>query len=171
MKPCSWLLLFCFLIVYSCADKPKSNTVKISDKTADSISNKKLFIHGDPENFEDSLPNKRFKKSEIISCSFKKEALFGVWTTSHDNPACDFELSAKKFLLCDYDGDGSRLYKIEKDTLYLDNPFVLFKGLILKATGDTLVIHWQENENPETLLRWKDNPVADDEKQESGQVK
>ncbi len=55
-----------------------------------------LFIKGDVDNGNDSLPNMRYKKSEIISTTFKKEALFGVWTTSHENPACDFEIDEKE---------------------------------------------------------------------------
>ena len=170
MKSLTLLAIFCTLVMYACSDKPKQNDPHNSTVDSPAVS-RKIFIKGDPENYNDSLPNKRFKKSEIISCSFKKEALFGIWTTSNDNPACDFDLNAKEFFLCDYDGDGSRLYKIVKDTLFLDNPYVLFKGLILKATGDTLVIQWQENENPETLLRWKENPVSDDQKADSGKSK
>jgi hypothetical protein len=162
------LAFFCTLIVYSCTDKPKQNDIGNNSVDTPAVG-KKIFIKGDAENYNDSLPNKRFKKSEIVSCSFKKEALFGIWTTSNDNPACEFDLKEKEFYLCDYDGDGSRLYKIEKDTLFLDNPYVLFKGLIVKATGDTLVIHWQENEEPQTLVRWKIN--QEDQKADSGEIK
>ncbi|THU34874.1 hypothetical protein FAM09_23050 [Niastella caeni] len=169
MKSFILIALFCTLVMYACSDKPEqkdSNT----NSTADSPSvSKKIFIKGDPANYNDTLPNKRFKRSEIVSCSFKKEALFGTWTTSYENPACDFKIDEKEYFLCDYDGDGSRLYKIVKDTLFLDNPYLIFKGLILKATGDTLVIHWQENEEPEKLLRWKDNP--DDQKSDTSESK
>ena len=160
MKSLILLVLLATLVMYGCS--PKSKPKDLNNSPVDSpVINKKIFIKGDPENYNDSLPNKRFKKSEIISSSFKKEALFGIWTTSNDNPACDFTLSEKEFFFCDYDGDGSRFYKIVKDTIFLDNPYLIFKGLILKATGDTLQIQWQENENPQTLIRWKDNPEVD----------
>src|SRR5688500_17121646 len=121
MKISSLFVLFCMLAVYSCSLKPKTDLNNIIvDSTA--VSNK-ILIKTHPMNYDDSLPNKRFSKSEIISCSFNKEALFGTWTTSHENPACDFVINEKELYLCDYDGDGARFYKIEKDTLFLDNPY------------------------------------------------
>lgn len=101
------------------------------------------------------LPNKRFGKSEIIKSKFDPNLIFGVWALSYDDPACNFEINKKRILLCDYDGDGERLYRIVYDSIFLDNPSLIFKGKILKSTQDTLVIHWQQNEKSETLLRWK----------------
>ena len=105
---------------------------------------------------EEPLPNQRFKKSEIIAPTFDPNLLFGVWTRSADAPACEFEINKKRLLLCDYDGDGERLYKIKKDSIFLDNPTLIFKGRILSVSKDSLVIHWQENDKPEILLRWKE---------------
>jgi hypothetical protein len=102
------------------------------------------------------LPNTRFGKSEIINSKFDPKLIFGVWTLSYDDPACNFEINEKSLLLCVYDGDGERLYRIIGDSIYLDNPALIFKGKILNAIKDTLIIHWQQNDTPETLLRWKD---------------
>ena len=102
------------------------------------------------------LPNKRFGKSEIINPKFDPNLIFGVWTFSHDAPACEFEINEKRILLCDYDGDGERFYRIINDSIFLDNPSLIFKGKILNSTNDSLIIHWQQNEKPEILLRWKE---------------
>lgn len=107
-------------------------------------------------NLKDSLPNKRFSKSEIINSKFNTKFIFGTWTLSYNEPACSFQINEKCFSFCDYDGNGERLYKIIVDSIFLDNPYLIFKGKILQATGDTLIIHWQNNQIPETLLRWKD---------------
>ena len=96
-----------------------------------------------------------FSKSEISDPSFDKELLFGVWGASLEDPACEFEINEKRLLLCDYDGDGERIYLITGDSIFLNNPMLVFKGKILKITRDSLVIHWQENEEAQVLLRWK----------------
>jgi hypothetical protein len=105
---------------------------------------------------EEPLPNQRFTKSEIIAPTFDHNLLFGVWAFSDDAPACEFEINKKRLMLCDYDGNGERLYKINKDSIFLDNPNLIFKGRILSVSKDSLVIHWQENDKPEILLRWKE---------------
>ena len=106
--------------------------------------------------YEVPPPNTRFGKSQIINSRFDPKLIFGVWTHSHKDPACEFEINEKRLLLCDYDGDGERLYRIENDSLLLDNPWSIFRGKIVSVNKDTMVIHWQENESPEILLKWKD---------------
>jgi hypothetical protein len=105
-------------------------------------------------NLTDSLPNQRFGKSAIINSKFDTKLLFGIWVKSNDDPACDFQWNEKVFSFCDYDGNPDRLYKVNGDSLFLDNPYLIFKGRIINATKDTLIIHWQENEKPETFVRW-----------------
>ncbi|MES2780852.1 MAG: hypothetical protein V4651_13245 [Bacteroidota bacterium] len=97
----------------------------------------------------------RFTKSEISHPKFRNELIFGVWTHSTDAPSCDFEINKRRLLFCDYDGDGERFYKIIGDSIFLDNPTIMFKGKILSVTRDKLIIHWQNNAKPEILLRWK----------------
>jgi hypothetical protein len=103
------------------------------------------------------MPDKKrpFNKSEIVNPSFDEKLIFGVWGASLDDPACEFEINKDRFLLCDYDGDGERIYSITGDSIYLKNPTLIFKGKILRVTTDSLVIHWQNNQEPEVLLRWR----------------
>jgi len=140
-----FLYLFSFFTIgfFSCKEKPL-----------------KQVVHS-TLNLNDSLPNKRFGKSEIINSKFNPKLFFGIWTLSYDDPACDFEMDEKVLSFCDYDGESDRLYKIIVDSVFLDNPFLIFKGKIVKATGDSLIIHWQENKTPETYLRWKDEEVEE----------
>lgn len=119
---------------------PEPNTTKASEAKKDTA---------------ESKPNKRFGKSVIINSAFDTSLIFGVWTKSYDDPACDFELDARRFLICDYDGDGERLYKIIGDSIFLDNPYNIFRGKILNAVGGSLVIHWQNNEYADSLFRMK----------------
>ena len=147
------LIFLTALAIYSCASKDNnSKTTEIEQDTLPATTG-----HKEPEAvLDDPLPNQRFRKSEIVSPTFEPELLFGVWTLSADAPACEFEINRKRLLLCDYDGNGERLYKIKKDSIFLDNPTLIFKGRILSVSKDSLVIHWQENDKPEILLRWKE---------------
>jgi hypothetical protein len=143
------LLTVLTISISSCSSKDdKSKTKEIKQDTLPTTSPK------EPE--EEPLPNQRFKKSEVIAPTFDPNLLFGVWTLSADAPACEFEINKKRLLLCDYDGNGERHYKINKDSIFLDNPTLIFKGRILSVSKDSLVIHWQENDKPEILLRWKE---------------
>ena len=148
------LLLYTFLIgscaILSCTHS--NNPVVENKATQGTMESEK---HKDELFDNEPLPNKRFGKSEIIKSKFDPNLIFGVWALSYDDPACNFEINKKRILLCDYDGDGERLYRIVYDSIFLDNPSLIFKGKILKSTQDTLVIHWQQNEKSETLLRWK----------------
>ncbi len=134
------LLFFFYLaLLISCTE----SKVKISSTSTEVDSGPKATVN-----------KQKFLKSEIISPSFDKELIFGVWGTSIDAPACEYEINEKRLLLCDYDGDGERLYKIFGDSILLDNPTLIFRGRILKLTNDSLIIHWQNNKAPEILLRW-----------------
>ena len=153
MKLIPILLSVLTIFICSCGSGvDKSKTVEIKQDSLPATT----FLKESEETSEESLPNRRFKKSEIIEPTFDPELLFGVWTISYEAPACEFEISKKRLLLCDYDGDGERLYKIKKDSIFLDNPTLIFKGRILSVSKDSLVIHWQENDKPEILLRWKE---------------
>lgn len=141
------------LFLSSCGSRDgKSKTIEIKQDTLPVTT----LAKESAEQVEEPLPNQRFGKSEIIAPTFDPKLLFGVWTLSDDAPACEFEINKKRLLLCDYDGDGERLYKINKDSIFLDNPTLIFKGRILSVSKDSLVIHWQENDKPEILLRWKE---------------
>jgi|JI7StandDraft_1071085.scaffolds.fasta_scaffold98114_2 hypothetical protein len=146
-------LLFVFLqVLLSCN--------KINSKSKNLFSNQVLqskdTVVKDLNNSDSLLPNRRFGKSEIINPKFEKKLILGVWTKSYEDPSCVFEINENSLLLCDYDGDGERLYKIIGDSIFLDNPHTIFQGRIIDATGNKLIIHWQENESPETLLRWRE---------------
>lgn len=144
------LLLLSGSVILSCQDKNKP----LPDTVAkDSLPVKKVVT---PEQNEDEmLPNQRFGKSEIINPKFPRDLLFGIWAEK-DSPACDFTIDEKVFFLCDMEGDSDRLYLINGDSIFLDNPTLIFKGKIINVTKDSLIIHWQQNENPQVLLRWKD---------------
>lgn len=136
---------------YGCNDHGSKSKEAKQEKLEATIVQKERI-----DTLEEPLPNQRFKKSKIVVPTFDPNLLFGVWTLSPDAPACEFEINEKRLLLCDYDGNGERLYKISKDSIFLDNPTLIFKGRILSVSKDSLVIHWQENDKPEILLRWKE---------------
>ncbi|KAA2239560.1 hypothetical protein F0L74_25520 [Chitinophaga agrisoli] len=100
--------------------------------------------------------SKRFKSSEIINSAFPTAHILGTWTHSLDEPGCDFLINAQAFMYCDYDGNGERLYRIEADSIFLDEAATIRKGRILIASGDTLAIRWDElRDMPDTLIRWR----------------
>jgi hypothetical protein len=100
-----------------------------------------------------SIPTQQISSSTISNPAFDKNLLFGIWGVSNA-PACEFEINEKRLLLCDHDGDGERFYKITGDSILLHNPSLTFRGKILKLTKDSLVVHWQNNKEPERLTRW-----------------
>jgi len=100
--------------------------------------------------------SKRFNLSEIVNPLFPKNQILGTWTTSQENPSCDFLITERSFIYCDYDGNGERLYRIVKDSIYLDEAEGIRKGRILNASGDTLVLRWDEYADVDlTFIRWK----------------
>lgn len=106
------------------------------------------------EQADKSLPNQHFGKSEIVKPNFDPQLLFGIWADKKDASSCNFEINKTRVLYCDYDGNGERLYKINEDSIFLDNPTLIFAGKIIRLTKDSLVIHWQNNKKPERLVRW-----------------
>lgn len=138
------IILIVSIVLSSCSGKTQVDNVSKTTNIASSDSLLRTHVVG-----------REFTRSQIINPNFEKDLIFGVWGTSLDAPACDFEIDEKRFLLCDYDGDGERMYLIIGDSIFLDNPTLIFKGKILKVNIDSLTIHWQETKSPEVLLRWK----------------
>ncbi|MBC7384038.1 MAG: hypothetical protein H7296_13800 [Bacteroidia bacterium] len=106
------------------------------------------------EQADKSMPNRHFGTSKITKPNFDTHLLFGIWADKTDASSCNFEINADHMLYCDYDGNGERLYTINGDSIFLDNPTLIFKGKILSVTKDSLVIHWQNNKTAERLVRW-----------------
>jgi hypothetical protein len=137
-----WVPVFsCLIILVSCNQNEKPIS---KPSTTDSITSNRIV----------PSTKQKFIKSEIINPDFDTALIFGIWGTSLTAPACEFEITANHLLLCDYDGDGQRFYKIIGDSILLDNPTLVFKGKILRVTKDSLILHWQNNDKPEVLLKW-----------------
>jgi hypothetical protein len=98
----------------------------------------------------------RIIKSEIVSATFDQELLYGIWTVSNTDPTCAFEITEKIFLYCDYDGNGERQYKVYKDSIYLYDSTLIYRGSIISVSKDSLVIKWEDRESPDILLRWQE---------------
>jgi hypothetical protein len=125
--------------------------------TLDSISlnKRKNSLNKTDHNVSDSLPNRRFGKSEIINSMFPIKALLDVWTSS--NTSTEIFLTEEYFVIREDSPDKSEsldhknLYKIIEDSIFIDTPFSIQRGKIIRASCDTLVIHWRQNNKPDTL--------------------
>ena len=96
----------------------------------------------------------RSKKNIILESKFDINLLFGIWTVDPEGPHADFELNKESFFVVDYDGDGSMLYKIHKDTLTVYFKDFTSIGLIKNVTKDSLTINWDEN-GITNYVKWK----------------
>ncbi len=96
----------------------------------------------------------RPKTSKIISSKFPIEKLFGIWTYDPTGPHADFVLDKEKYFIVDYDGDGDMPYILNHDTLTVYFNDTVSKGLIKKATKDSLTVSWDSREDT-YYVRWK----------------
>ena len=115
------------------------------------------FMLGKAQN-ANKITSYNFKKSEIINFIYDKNLIYGTWICIKDIPVCSFEINEKRFL--DYNADESfgMLYKLIKDSIFVDyifEPNSILKGKIIKLNPDTLAIHWQNRIDTTTLLRLK----------------
>jgi hypothetical protein len=93
--------------------------------------------------------------SRIIDSKFPPKNLFGIWVLDRTAPHADFWLDADAFYLAEADEEGNRPYLIELDSIKVYYKYFTARGKILKATGDTLVLHFNEGEES-CYLRWKE---------------
>lgn len=87
---------------------------------------------------------KRPEKTIIRNLAIDTSQAFGIWTQDPKGPHADFWLTAKDFLIVDYDGDGHMPYILDgnKITIFY-NDFVQ-KGKITSTKNDTLKVKWAD---------------------------
>ena len=87
---------------------------------------------------------KRPKKTIIRHLAIDTAQAFGIWTQDPKGPHADFWLTAKSFLVVDYDGDGHMPYILDgnKITIFF-NDFIQ-EGIINSTENDTLKIKWSD---------------------------
>jgi hypothetical protein len=82
------------------------------------------------------------------------ENILGIWTTDPNGPHADFMINKETYFIVDNDGQSEFPYKVNNDTITIDFPDNVTKGIISKAANDTLVIKW-DFQDPITYVRWK----------------
>lgn len=142
-------VLLCMAILVACQQSSVKQPVKDTVVVAAPVDT--VTYKPDPR----EVPfERKFSSSSFSSSIFKADSIYGVWTLSNDYPHCGFEINAKRFLYCDYDGNGERFFKIVEDSIFLDGE-ELYKGHIIKADSDTLIIQWDDGEEDNVNIRWK----------------
>ncbi len=120
-----------------------------------SLNRKKNDLNNSDNSISDSIPNNRFIKSEIINSKFPvKSLLDNIWKLSQTDTETFF--TEESYIIRNNPDNlesfrHERLYKIIEDSIYIDTPFSIQRGKIIRASCDTLVIHWRQNNKPDTL--------------------
>lgn len=145
------------LIGVSCKNENKNNGLYSNAKSelkTDSINaynelanpyKKETFTISEYNTDNPEIENiKRPEKTIIRNLAIDTTQAFGIWAQDPNAPHADFWLSAKHFLVADYDGDGHMPYILDgnKITIFY-NDFVQ-KGTITSTENDTLKIKWAE---------------------------
>ncbi len=81
--------------------------------------------------------------------------LFKIWTADPLAPHADFVIKPHEFYVVDFDGNGSRKYKVDGNQLSVFFDSHVQKGSILSLTRQQLVILWEGAEEPVTYTEWK----------------
>ncbi len=81
--------------------------------------------------------------------------LFKIWTADPLAPHADFVIKPQEFYLVDFDGNGSRTYKMDGNQLFVFYDSYVQKGSILSLTRQQLVILWEGAEELVTYTEWK----------------
>jgi hypothetical protein len=156
LKKLNYISIFILILIsISCKNVKKNdglNSSPESELITDSINaynelanpyKKETFTISEYNTDNPEIENiKRPKKTIIRNLAIDTTQAFGVWIQNPNAPHADFWLTAKDFLVADYDGDGHMPYILDgnKITIFY-NDFVQ-KGTIISTKNDTLKIKW-----------------------------
>ena len=87
---------------------------------------------------------KRPEKTIIRNLAVDTTQAFGIWTQDPHGPHADFWLTAKSFLVVDYDGDGHMPYILDGNKITIFYNDFIQKGIINSTENDTLKIQWSD---------------------------
>ncbi len=152
-------LTLLWIFVASCT-APQNKQVK-SDQVARAASDsvalaiRQGFSWAAAESSVVNKPPPPVLNSRIINPLFPPEKLFGIWAIDLSAPHADFWLDEDAFYLAEADEEGNRPYIIDEDSIKIYYKNFTARGKIVRATGDTLVLHFNEGEES-CYLRWKE---------------
>ncbi|WP_445721964.1 hypothetical protein [Flavobacterium sp.] len=140
------IALLLLLLLYNCkkaeaeVEKENQPTEKV-EKTA-------------PQTLENQT-SIRPEKTIIRNLTIDTATVFGIWTQEKDSPHAEFQLTSKSFYIVDYDGNGDRIYILDKNeiTLFYENE--IQKGIITTTKKDTLKIKWGDSETETTYIKFE----------------
>ena len=89
---------------------------------------------------------KRPEKTIIRNLTIDTTQAFGIWTQDPNGPHADFWLTAKGFLVVDYDGDGHMPYILDGNKIMVFYNDFIQEGTITSTKNDTLKIRWADFE-------------------------
>lgn len=98
---------------------------------------------------------KRPERTLIVNPTIDTAQLFRIWTLDPDGPHADFRIQKEHFYVVDYDGDGRMPYIFKKDSLTIYYNDFIQKGRVLKVTKDTLIIKWDDADEPTSYIEWR----------------
>ena len=100
---------------------------------------------------------KRPEKSIIDNPTIDTASLFQIWVRvpGENEPHATFVLSKEDFYIVDYDGDGSMLYVLTKDSIEVYYNDFKKKGKIISVDDDSLIIKWEQHVEVSVYEKWK----------------
>ena len=147
LKKLNYISIFILILIsISCKNEKKNdglNSSTESELKTDSINAYNELANPDNPEIENI---KRPEETIIRNLAIDTTQAFGIWTQDPNGPHADFWLTAKGFLVADYDGNGHMPYILDgnKITIFY-NDFVQ-KGTITSTENDTLKIKWADFE-------------------------
>ena len=143
----------------SCKNEKKNDTLNLNTETelkTDSVEaynelanteKKKILTISEYNTDNSEIENiERPEKTIIRNLAIDTTKVFGIWTQDPNGPHADFWLTAKSFLVVDYDGDGHMPYILDGNKITIFYNDFIQKGKITSTKNDTLKIKWADIE-------------------------
>ena len=154
------------IIIVSCNSRTQKTNEKLAlSNTSDSVSHgynelanpekRKSFTISDYNADNSEIENIDRPSKSTIATKLDTTLLFGIWTSDPNGPHADFDLTSKSFYVVDYDGNGDMPYELIDNKLKIYYNDFIQEGKIISTGKDTLKIKWNDFEDINQYVRWK----------------
>ena len=113
------------------------------------------FTISDYNTDNSEIKNIERPRKSTIKTKLDTTNLFKIWTSDPNGPHADFVFSNKSFYVVDYDGDGDMPYELINNNLKIYYNDFIQEGKIISVKKDTLRIKWNNFEEINNYVPWK----------------